>query len=311
MTEHKRRIYLASSWRNPNQPAAVKMLREAGHEVYDFRNPPDGSPGFDWAPIDENWLSWPPERFVQELENPVTLSGFRPDKYGLDWCDTCILLLPCGRSAHLEAGYAIGRGRPTLIVLDEEKFEPELMYLLADKVVPSLDDMLPDLAELRQDRVLPAGMRRLATAALNASRTWDDDISRFAMMCTDENLSQEERNQRVSRIFDFLSVVKPADIVKLLELRPEMAREINQITCIHCSLSLARNEIKDHIMACEQNPVVIENLRLKEELAAADYLDAEASIGAKELMAENERLKKELAALGPVAGDPPNATGDC
>ncbi len=29
----KRRIYLASSWRNPMQPVAVQMLRGAGHEV--------------------------------------------------------------------------------------------------------------------------------------------------------------------------------------------------------------------------------------------------------------------------------------
>ena len=38
-----RKIYVASSWRNREQPSVVKALREAGHEVYDFRNPaPDG-----------------------------------------------------------------------------------------------------------------------------------------------------------------------------------------------------------------------------------------------------------------------------
>lgn len=33
------KIYLASSWRNERQPAVLAALREAGHEVYDFRNP--------------------------------------------------------------------------------------------------------------------------------------------------------------------------------------------------------------------------------------------------------------------------------
>lgn len=47
-----KKFYLASLWRNPNQPQAVQMLRDAGHEVYDFRNPPHGSPGFAWSPID-------------------------------------------------------------------------------------------------------------------------------------------------------------------------------------------------------------------------------------------------------------------
>ena len=36
------RIYVASSWRNAYYPEVVKRLREYGHEVYDFRNPPQG-----------------------------------------------------------------------------------------------------------------------------------------------------------------------------------------------------------------------------------------------------------------------------
>ena len=40
------RIYVASSWRNQYYPAVVTRLREAGHEVYDFRNPPHGGTGF-------------------------------------------------------------------------------------------------------------------------------------------------------------------------------------------------------------------------------------------------------------------------
>jgi DNA-binding XRE family transcriptional regulator len=142
ITVTTKKIYLASSWRNPDQPEAVALLRAAGHEVYDFRNPPSGSPGFAWSPIDPDWLSWSPEKFVAELQNPIARQGFRFDKEGLDWCEACVLLLPCGRSAHLEAGYAIGQGKPTLIVLSEDKFEPELMYLLADRVVPGLSHMI-------------------------------------------------------------------------------------------------------------------------------------------------------------------------
>ena len=297
MTEHKRRIYLASSWRNTNQPAAVKMLREAGHEVYDFRHPSSGNNGFAWSDIDPEWLCWTPERFVEKLGNPIAKSGFRLDKQGLDWCDTCVLLLSCGRSAHLEAGYAIGRGRPVLVVLNEEKFEPELMYLLADKVVPSLDDMLPALDGLREDKVLPAGMRRLATAALKAAPKWEDDFDH--LISTDPNGvdDTDEGIERRYRVLNFIAQLNPSLILQLLELRQEMAEEIKHPFCIHCGHKFTREDITAHIMECGQNPVVIENRRLKEELAAADYLDAEASIGAKELMAENERLKKELANL--------------
>ena len=38
-------LYIASSWRNTYYPNVVTALREAWHEVYDFRNPPTGNPG--------------------------------------------------------------------------------------------------------------------------------------------------------------------------------------------------------------------------------------------------------------------------
>ena len=45
----KHQIYVASSWRNEYYPEVVEKLREAGHDVYDFRNPPSGDPGFKWS----------------------------------------------------------------------------------------------------------------------------------------------------------------------------------------------------------------------------------------------------------------------
>lgn len=144
-----RKIYLASSWRNRDQPKAVEILRDAGHEVYDFRHPLPKNTGFSWGDIAADWLSWSPNKFVDSLDNSIVRAGFNSDKAALDWCDTCVLLLPCGRSAHLEAGYAIGQGKPTLIVLSEDSFEPELMYLFADIIVPGLGDLLYGLTQLR------------------------------------------------------------------------------------------------------------------------------------------------------------------
>lgn len=144
-----RKIYLASSWRNLDQPFAVNILRGAGHEVYDFRNPVPGDIGFAWSDIDPDWLNWTPGSFIHSMASVVAAEGFNLDKTGLDWCDTCVLLLPCNRSAHLEAGYTIGQGKPTLIVCSATDFEPELMYLLADKVVPNLHDMVSALEGLR------------------------------------------------------------------------------------------------------------------------------------------------------------------
>ena len=43
------KIYMASSWRNADQPRVLRMIRELGHDVYDFRNPAPGNEGFDAA----------------------------------------------------------------------------------------------------------------------------------------------------------------------------------------------------------------------------------------------------------------------
>lgn len=45
-SKSKRKIYVASSWRNEYQPMIIPVLLSMGHEVYDFRNPPNGSKGF-------------------------------------------------------------------------------------------------------------------------------------------------------------------------------------------------------------------------------------------------------------------------
>ena len=138
------RIYVASSWRNPYQPEVVTALRKAGHEVYDFRNPKDNPGGFHWADVDENWQEWQPEEYIRNLTHPVAEKGFKADLDAMLWADTCVLVLPCGRSAHTEAGWFAGKSLKTIVYMPEKQ-EPELMYKLFDGVVGSLDDLIESL----------------------------------------------------------------------------------------------------------------------------------------------------------------------
>lgn len=148
------RIYVASSWRNINQPNAVAVLRSRGHEVYDFRNPPSGVPGFAWSEIDPDWQAWSAARYRELLTtHPIAARGFLSDLRGMQWADTCVLLLPCGRSAHLEAGWFTGQGK-RCIVLTQDGEEPELMALLATDICISLDEVLEVLG-----RDMPEGVR--------------------------------------------------------------------------------------------------------------------------------------------------------
>ena len=125
------KVYLASSWRNPTQPECVAILRAAGHDVYDFRNPRLGDHGFQWSEIDPHWQQWTLEEFRTSLSHPIAVAGFASDMDALKACDVCVLVLPCGRSAHLEAGWAAGAGK-RLINLLADGCEPELMYRMAE-----------------------------------------------------------------------------------------------------------------------------------------------------------------------------------
>ena len=134
-------IYVASSWRNPYYTEVVKRLRAEGHQVYDFRNPPHGGTGFHWTDVDENAPSWSFEEYSEGLHHPKAERQFAADLEALNWADTCVLVLPCGRSAHTEAGWMAGAGKRVVAYIPEI-VEPELMYKLFDKVVGSLDDLV-------------------------------------------------------------------------------------------------------------------------------------------------------------------------
>lgn len=121
------KIYVASSWRNLLQPAIVTILRRCGHEVYDFRNPAPGNNGFGWREVDPNWQNWTPQQYREGLQHPIAKAGYDLDKQALDECDACVLVLPSGRSASWEFGYAIGAGKKGAVVMFES-CEPELMY---------------------------------------------------------------------------------------------------------------------------------------------------------------------------------------
>lgn len=196
-------VYVASSWRNPVQPAVVAILTAAGIPNYDFRNPEAGT-GFSWAEVKpitstasitvcqncgqpiaygsftglgfyepdvdpdrdpEIWRharngyaactiaslktaipkkgsDWERvEDYLAMLAHPRAVEGFNADFAAMKRADTFVMVLPCGKSAHLELGWAIGAGKRTAILL-EDPVEPELMYLCADFITPSIDALL-------------------------------------------------------------------------------------------------------------------------------------------------------------------------
>lgn len=132
------KIYVASSWRNNTQPIVVELCRELGHEVYDFKSPVPNT-GFSWREISPDWENWSTDEYITALDHPAAVAGFNSDFEAMHWADTFILVLPCGRSAHLELGWAAGKGKRTIILL--EKMEPELMVKMCDHICPDTDSL--------------------------------------------------------------------------------------------------------------------------------------------------------------------------
>ena len=135
------KIYVASSWRNKLQQHLVKLLRSHGHWVYDFKHPTENAPGFSWADIDPQWQKWNVNQIRANLSHPKANRGFAKDFNAMNNADVCVLLLPCGRSAHAEAGYMAGKGKKVVALITEPQ-EAELMYKLFDKVVGDTDDLV-------------------------------------------------------------------------------------------------------------------------------------------------------------------------
>lgn len=117
------KIYVASSWRNKFQPFLVELLRHKGHLVYDFRNPATGGPvheetptqGFSWKECDSSYRPGDLEAYKKMLQHPRAIQGFNADFNAMKWADACVLVMPSGRSAHIEAGWMAGAGKKLVV----------------------------------------------------------------------------------------------------------------------------------------------------------------------------------------------------
>lgn len=107
-------LYLVGSLRNPDVPRVGEAIRSLGHEVFD-----------DWHAAgphaDDEWKRYETERghdYRQGLEGWAARHVFSFDFTHLNRASGGVLLLPAGRSGHLELGYLIGQGKPGFVLLD-------------------------------------------------------------------------------------------------------------------------------------------------------------------------------------------------
>lgn len=127
------KIYLASSWKN--QSTVLKMaeiLEKEGFEVDAFCRSTDNRYSFHWSELVDSEDDLAKYDAIEMLADPRTQRAFNEDKKWLDWSECVLMILPCGRSSHLEAGYAKGQGKLLYIYGQMPKGEFDVMYGFAD-----------------------------------------------------------------------------------------------------------------------------------------------------------------------------------
>jgi nucleoside 2-deoxyribosyltransferase len=145
------KVYLIGSLRNPAIPALGNELRSAGFRVFD-----------DWHAAgpraDDEWQRYEQERertYLEALKGESSRQVFEFDKRHLDSADAAVMVMPAGKSAHLELGY-MARVKPTFVLFDKEPERWDVMYRFATGVTYDRHELIGWLEKIRRELRLEA-----------------------------------------------------------------------------------------------------------------------------------------------------------
>ena len=132
------KIYLIGSLRNPKVLELGNLLRENDLNVFD-----------DWMAAgptaDDSWRDYEKQRgrsYGEALDGLAVEHVFEFDKKHLDSSDVAVLLMPAGKSAHIELGYMLGSGKLGFVLFDKEPERYDVMYKFATGVFSTPKDLI-------------------------------------------------------------------------------------------------------------------------------------------------------------------------
>lgn len=135
-------IYLIGSLKNPEVPVIGQRLRDAtGFDVFD-----------DWYAPSEDADDWLRDyyklrgfSYAETLASRAAQHIFAFDHHWLDASDVGVMLMPAGKSGHLELGYLRGQGKPAYILFDKEPERVDIMHNFATAVFFDLDKLCEEI----------------------------------------------------------------------------------------------------------------------------------------------------------------------
>lgn len=137
-------LYLIGSLRNQLVPAMAKLLEErTGYEVFaDWFTPGPAADDYWRDYVKERW----PEGGIRKaLSGHAARHIFEFDRSHIDRADAAVMLMPAGKSGHLELGYCIGQGKPGFILFDAEPERFDVMLNFATGLAFTVDELVPML----------------------------------------------------------------------------------------------------------------------------------------------------------------------
>jgi hypothetical protein len=87
--------------------------------------------------------------YIDAMASPAVENIWQFDKLWLDRSDAAVLVMPCGKSGHLELGYAIGKGKPAYILFDEAPERIDVMHRYATGLCFSMEALIEVLNDLK------------------------------------------------------------------------------------------------------------------------------------------------------------------
>lgn len=131
-------IYLIGSLRDRNVPIVGEQLRTTGYEVFD-----------QWWTASEDADDWLRDYFkFRKLSYKDAIHSYAAkhifdfDKYHLDRAHVGVLVMPAGKSCHLELGYLAGQGKKTYVLFDKEPERVDIMYNFATDIFFDVKDLI-------------------------------------------------------------------------------------------------------------------------------------------------------------------------
>lgn len=140
----KTSIYLIGSLRNNRIPEIGNLLRVENYDVMDEWYTPGPE-------ADTNWQAYERLRgrtYAEALQGRAATNIFFFDRSYIDLSDFVILVMPAGKSAMMELGYAKGRGKKSFVFLDgEEPDRYDVMTRFSDGVFKTFEQLKVALSE--------------------------------------------------------------------------------------------------------------------------------------------------------------------